>query len=72
MLIKGITRLSELDIDADKDWQAKEITNLRAVAEAMAHGDIAFRGAGVLEKLGADAGKGYNFLRSRGPGLSPV
>ena len=72
LLIKGITRLSELDIDADKDWQAKGITNLKAVAEAMAHGDIAFRGAGVLERLEADAGKGYNFLRSRGPGLSPV
>jgi hypothetical protein len=68
----GITKLSELEIDADKDWQAKGITNLKAVAEAMAHGDIVYRGAGVLEKLTADAGKGYNFLRSRGPGLPPV
>jgi len=68
----GITKLSELEIDAGKDWQAKEITNLKAVAESMQHGDIVYRGAGVLERLTADAGKGYNFLRSRGPGLPPV
>jgi hypothetical protein len=72
LLTKGITRLSELDIDADKDWQTREIRNLKAIAQAMAHGDIAFRGAAVLERLEADAGKGFNFLRSRGPGLSPV
>lgn len=72
LLTKGITRLSQLDIDDDKDWQARTVTNLKAVAEAMSHGDIAFRGADVIEKLGASAGKGYNFLRSRGPGLSPV
>jgi hypothetical protein len=68
----GITKLSELEIDADKDWQAKGITNLKSIAEAMTHGDIIYRGAGVLEKLTADAGKGYNFLRSRGPGMTPV
>jgi len=68
----GITKLSELEIDADKDWQAKEITNLKAVTEAMEHGDIVYRGAGVLERLTADGGKGYNFLRSRGPGMPPV
>jgi hypothetical protein len=72
LLTKGIARLSQLDIDGDKDWQTKQITNLKAIAQAMAHGDIAFRGGAVLEKLTADAGKGYNFLRSRGPGLSPV
>jgi len=72
LLTKGIARLSQLEIDTDKDWQGKAITNLEAVAQAMAHGDIVFRGTTVLEKLTADAGKGYNFLRSRGPGLPPV
>ena len=75
LLVKGaagITKLSELEIDADKDWQAKGITNIKAIAEAMEHGDIIYRGNGVLEKLTADAGKGYNFLRSRGPGMAPV
>ena len=72
LLLKGVARLSQLEIDTDKDWQAKEMTNLKTIAGAMSHGDIAFRGAGILEKLMADAGKGYSFLRSRGPGLSPV
>jgi len=72
LLTKRINKLSQLEIDADKDWKAREITNLKTIAGAMGHGDIAFRGAGVLEKLMADAGKGYSFLRSRGPGLSPV
>jgi hypothetical protein len=72
LLTKGINRLSQLQIDTDKDWQAKEISNLKAIAGEMAHGDVAFRGAEVIKKLEADAGKGFNFLRSRGPGLSPV
>lgn len=72
LLMRGVAKLSQLEIDANKDWQAREITNLKTIAGAMGHGDIAFRGAGVLERLLADAGKGYNFLRSRGPGLSPV
>ena len=71
-MTKGITKLSQLEVDADKDWRAREISNLKAVAEAMSHGDIAFRGMDVIEKLTADAGKGYSFLRSRGPGLSPI
>jgi len=72
LLMRGVAMLSQLEIDANKDWQAREITNLKTIAGAMGHGDIAFRGAGVLERLVADAGKGYNFLKSRGPGLSPV
>ena len=72
LLTKGITRLSQIEIDADKDWQQRGLANIESVAAAMAHGDVAFRGAAVLERLAADAGKGYSFLRSRGPGLSPV
>jgi hypothetical protein len=72
LLTKGISRLSQLQIDLDKDWQAREITNLKAIAQAMGIGDIAYRGNDVIEALNADAGKGYNFLKSRGPGLSPV
>ncbi|APH12386.1 hypothetical protein ASJ33_04085 [Dehalococcoides mccartyi] len=72
LLLKGVDRLSQLEIDTDKDWQAKGMANLKSVAGSMNHGDIAFRGNDILERLLADAGKGYNFLRSRGPGLSPV
>ena len=47
----GITKLSELEIDADKAWNAKEITQLKAIAEAMAKGDMVARGSDVMVKL---------------------
>jgi len=72
LLTRGINKLSQLEIDANKDWLGKEISNLKAVATNMAHGDILFRGGTILERLTADAGKGYSFLKSRGPGLSPI
>jgi len=67
----GITKLSELGIDVDKDWQKKGITNLKEIAASMEQGAVAFRGSQVMEKLAPDAGAGYNFLRSRGLGLAP-
>jgi hypothetical protein len=72
LLTRGINKLSQLEIDTNKDWQSREIANVKAVAANMAHGDVVFRGGSILERLTADAGNGYNFLRSRGPGLSPV
>ncbi len=36
----GITRLSELEIDADKDWQAMGITNIRELVAGMNMGDM--------------------------------
>ncbi|MBA7556809.1 hypothetical protein ES705_49529 [subsurface metagenome] len=42
LLVKGgISKLSELGIDADKDWQVKGISNIKEIAEAMAIGHIA-------------------------------
>ena len=35
LLLRGVARLSQLEIDADKDWQAKEITNLKTIAGAI-------------------------------------
>ena len=64
----GIEKLSGLEIDADKNWQQKEISNLKAVAEGMSQGDIAYRGADVLERLPADYGVGYNFLHIKNSG----
>lgn len=72
LLTKGVSKLSQIEIDTDKDWHGKAISNLQAIAAAMSQGDVNFRGASVVEKLTADGGKGYNFLRSRGPNLSPV
>lgn len=47
----GITKLSELTIDADKDWGAHNITNLAGLAAGMAAGDTVYRGAAILERL---------------------
>lgn len=87
LLTKGINKLSGLEIDVSKNWAGHLIKNLGPAAEdadalrkaeavlqaVMAtKGDIIFRGESGAERLAPDAGKGYNFLRSRGPGLSPV
>jgi hypothetical protein len=39
MLAKGISRLSELWIDADKDWNTKAIHNLKSATGAVTKGD---------------------------------
>lgn len=62
-LLGGVTRLSELEIDDDKDWQGKKITNLKAIADDMVKGDIVFRGTDILERLSATYGSGFNFLQ---------
>ena len=67
--IKGITKLSELEIDADKDWQAKGITNLKQVAELMSKGDIVVRDTSILVRL--PPGPEDYCLTSAGPGKIP-
>jgi hypothetical protein len=68
----GISKLSEIEIDADKDWQAREIRNLKAIVAGMVEGDIAYRGPDVLKKLAGEYGIGYNFLHMRNTGaLAP-
>lgn len=51
MLIKGITKLSELNIDADKDWNTKGITNIKQVAAAMSTGNIVQHNGTILVRL---------------------
>jgi hypothetical protein len=50
-LVKGISRLSELQIDADKDWNEKAIANLKELAQGMQKGDIIYRSSAGLVKL---------------------
>jgi hypothetical protein len=64
----GVSKLSEIEIDANKDWQAKEIQNLKAIVAGMVEGDIAYRGPSVLEKLAGEYGVGYNFLHMQNTG----
>jgi hypothetical protein len=87
LLTRGTNKLSQLEIDISKDWAGHLIKNIgpatedadalrkaEAVLQAVmtTRGDIIFRGDSGAQRLAPDAGKGYNFLRSRGPGLSPV
>lgn len=52
LLIKlGITKLSELTIDADKDWQVKGITNLLELVTSMQKGDMLVRSDNTLVKI---------------------
>jgi len=61
----GITRLSELIINADKDWQAMGISNIKEVVLGMTRGDLPVRGTNVLVKL-VPGNIGY-VLTSAGP-----
>ena len=63
----GVTKLSELVINADKDWQGYGISNLKEIVAGMAHGDVPFRGASILEKLVPTAPDAGKFLQTQGP-----
>jgi len=66
----GATKLSQLDIDVDKDWEAKGISNLKEIALAMAHGDVNFRAAAVIEKL--TPGISGQYLKTQGINHPPM
>ena len=68
LLIKmGVTRLSGLEIDADKDWEGYGISNLKELAPDMQRGDILQRGdSGGLEKF-SPGPIGFE-VTSNGPG----
>ncbi len=67
LLLKGgITKLSELEIDTDKDWQSRGITNLGGVAAGMAIGHVVQRNGGKLQTLAP--GPAHTVLTSEGPG----
>jgi hypothetical protein len=70
VLIKGITRLSELEIDADKDWREFGIINLKQVTASMSRGDLAVKETGILVRI-QPGGDGL-VLTSQGPGKLPV
>lgn len=70
LLIKGIDKLSQLLIDADKDWNTRGITNIKQVAALMSKGDIVVRDTNVLVRLAAGP-DGY-VLTSAGLGTIPA
>jgi hypothetical protein len=71
LLIKsGLSRLSELMIDADKDWRGQGITNIKELVPGMVRGDLVVKGSsGILERL--SPGLANQVLTSGGPGIIP-
>lgn len=66
LLIKGVTKISELEIDVDKDWNAKGISNIKAIIDAMDIGDLAEHDGTELVRRPPGA---INYvLTSMGPG----
>ena len=63
---RAVTRLSELEIDADKAWNFKGIIELKELALSMHRGDILFRHGDELVKL--SPGSISYELTSGGPG----
>lgn len=45
------SKISEVDIDCDKPWEAFGITSLKELAAAMAKGDMLFFGGAALVKI---------------------
>jgi hypothetical protein len=66
---KPVSKLSQLAIDADKDWNGKAITNLKGLAAGMTQGDLFFRGAALMQRLAP--GVAGQFLITKGAGSNP-
>lgn len=66
----GISALSQLAIDADKDWQGKGITNLKELVSAMDKGDMLLRNDNFIVKI--SAGSIGTRLKSQGPLVLPI
>jgi len=66
LLLKGISRLSQLTIDADKDWVSQGLSNIKELATGMKAGDMLIKGAGGLIKIISPLSSGDE-LTSNGP-----
>ncbi len=64
----GATKLSEIEIDIDKDWQGMLIRNLGGIDSSMQPGDIIYRGQAVFERVPLEYGNGYNVLKALNQG----
>ena len=65
----GITKLSELQIDADKDWQGHGVINLAHLATGMTKGSLLVHNGSVLAAV--PAGTIGDEFTSNGPGHMP-
>ena len=70
LLIKGVTKISELTIDTDKIWLDKGISNIKEIVLGMTKGDIAFHDGTKLVKL--SPGPLGTQVKTKGPGADPI
>jgi len=66
----GATRLSQLEIDVDKDWAGMGISNLLELVATMQKGDMLVRSDGAIVKI-TPAGAGTRFT-TQGLGELPT
>lgn len=66
----GATRLSQLEIDVDKDWDMKGISNLLELAASMQKGDMLVRSDNTIVKI--SSGPSGSRLTTQGPGALPT
>jgi len=69
VVAKGANTLSQLEIDADKDWNAKEITNIASIVAGMVQGDMVYYNGSILARLPSGS-PGHN-LQCLGPNRNP-
>ena len=70
LLLKGITRLSQIEVDVDKDWAGMGISNIKEVVAGMAVGDIIYHDGVKIAKL--SPGPLSSELITKGPTHPPV
>jgi hypothetical protein len=68
--VGGISKLSQLTIDADKIWLDKGISNIKEIVLGMTEGDIAFFNGTQLVKL--SPGVLGSEVKTKGPGADPI
>ena len=51
VVAKGVTALSQIEIDVDKDWQGFGLTNLKGLASGMQKGDTLTHDGNKIVKL---------------------
>ncbi len=69
LLLKGVSRLSELQIDVDKDCGTLGLSNLKEVVTGMSAGDIIFHDGFGIQKI--SPGAFSSELITRGPAHNP-
>ncbi len=69
LLFKGVSKLSELEIDTDKNMNNFGLTNLKEVVVGMGVGDIIFHDGAGIQKL--SPGPNSSSLITRGSGHNP-